>query len=351
MGCGLGVSVSKEEKARAKQVEQQLKQDKKVFENEVKLLLLGAGESGKSTIAKQMKIIHLEGFTKEECFQFRDIIHSNIISSIKALITAAHDMGYSVSNALRTSVDMFMNSSSYPLELNGDIGNEILAIWKDKAIQDAYARSSEYQLLDSAPYYIEHINRICQKDYIPNQQDVLRSRCKTTGITETEFEVENTKFKLVDVGGQRSERKKWIHCFEDVTAVIFCAALSEYDLKLYEDETVNRMHESLKLFEEICNSKWFNTVSIILFLNKSDLFKEKIRRVDLKVTFPDYTGGNNFDKATKFIEDKFSALNANSSQKEIYTHVTCATDTENITFVFNAVKNIILRKALEASGF
>ena len=95
---------------------------------------------------------------------------------------------------------------------------------------------------------------------------------------------------MVDVGGQRSERKKWIHCFQDVTAVIFCVALSEYDLKLYEDETVNRMHESIKLFDEICNSRWFAETSIILFLNKSDLFREKIAKVNLNVCFPDYQG-------------------------------------------------------------
>lgn len=43
--------------------------------------------------------------------------------------------------------------------------------------------------------------------------------------------------RLFDVGGQRSERKKWIHCFEDVTAIIFCVAMSEYDQVLHEDET------------------------------------------------------------------------------------------------------------------
>lgn len=92
------------------------------------------------------------------------------------------------------------------------------------------------------------------------------------------------------MGGQRSERKKWIHCFSGVTAVLFCCAMSEYDLKLYEDETVNRMDESLKLFEEICNSKWFLETAVILFLNKSDIFREKITKTDLSVCFPNYKG-------------------------------------------------------------
>jgi GTPase SAR1 family protein len=95
---------------------------------------------------------------------------------------------------------------------------------------------------------------------------------------------------LVDVGGQRSERRKWMHCFQDVTAVIFCVALSEYDLKLYEDETTNRMQEALKLFKDICSTKWFVDTDIILFLNKKDLFAKKIVKQPLSICFPDYTG-------------------------------------------------------------
>jgi len=95
---------------------------------------------------------------------------------------------------------------------------------------------------------------------------------------------------MVDVGGQRSERKKWIHCFEDVTAVVFCVAMSEYDQTLYEDENVKRLDESVKLFDEICNSRWFSETSVILFLNKSDIFREKIKKRDLSVYFPEYKG-------------------------------------------------------------
>ena len=95
---------------------------------------------------------------------------------------------------------------------------------------------------------------------------------------------------MFDVGGQRSERKKWIHCFEGVTAIIFCVALSGYDLVLAEDEEMNRMMESMKLFDSICNNKWFVETSIILFLNKKDLFEQKIKYSPLSICFPEYKG-------------------------------------------------------------
>jgi len=162
--------------------------------------------------------------------------------------------------------------------------------------------------------------------------------------------VDQLHFRLVDVGGQRSERKKWIHCFQDVTAVVFFVALSEYDQRLYEDETVSRIDESVKLFDEICNSKWFENTSIILFLNKSDIFHEKIKRSPLKNVFPEYEGGPDFDLATGFMIKHFEKLNRNPKRKDIYPHVTNATNTANIMFVFNAVKDILLKKILFMGG-
>ena len=85
--------------------------------------------------------------------------------------------------------------------------------------------------------FLDDLDRLGAKDYQPTEQDILRTRVKTTGIVEVHFSFKNLNFKLFDVGGQRSERKKWIHCFEDVTAIIFCVAMSEYDQVLHEDET------------------------------------------------------------------------------------------------------------------
>ena len=152
----------------------------------------------------------------------------------------------------------------------------------------------------------------------------------------------NMVLRLVDVGGQRSERKKWIHCFEDVTAILFFVALSAYDLGLREDQIVNRMEEALRLFGSILNNKWFIGTSIILFLNKKDLFEQKLRENPLTVCFPEYTGPNTFQDTTNFIRDKFVRLNKHPGTKTVYTHVTCATDTDNIQFVFDSVVDIII---------
>ena len=160
----------------------------------------------------------------------------------------------------------------------------------DIFLQHCFSRSREYQLNDSAAYYLNALDRIASPHYVPTQQDVLRTRVKTTGIIETQFTFKGLYFKMFDVGGQRSERKKWIHCFEGVTAIIFCVALSGYDLVLAEDEEMNRMMESMKLFDSICNNKWFVETSIILFLNKKDLFEDKIRHSPLTVCFPEYKG-------------------------------------------------------------
>ena len=182
-------------------------------------------------------------------------------------------------------------------------------------------------------------------DFIPSDTDILHSRARTAGISEITFSAGPTRFRMVDVGGQRSERTKWIHSFQGVTSLIFCVSLSEYDQKLYEDESVNRMRESLMLFDEINKCPWFKDTSIILFLNKSDIFKEKIKTKSLDICFPDYTRGCDFCQAIDYLTAKFTSLNSNPD-KQIYAHVTCATDTNNVKFVFEAVCEIVLRQSL-----
>ena len=151
------------------------------------------------------------------------------------------------------------------------------------------------------------------------------------------------------MGGQRGERKKWIHCFDNVQAIMFIASLNEYDQVLAEDTSKNRLVESLGLFEGIISLPWFKSTAIILFLNKNDLFTEKIRRVDLHRYFDDYDGGADYEEGLEFIKELFFSKNTNPN-KVIYAHVTDATDTQGIAFVWSATKQIILQGNLQRAG-
>lgn len=241
-----------------------------------------------------------------------------------------------------------------PNQIEGDslpteIAVAVKNLWVDTGIQACFERSREYQLNDSAKFYFDSIDRIAAPDYMPDDQDVLRSRVKTTGITESTFHIGELVYRLFDVGGQRSERKKWIHCFENVTAIVFLVAISEYDQVLVEDETVNRMQEALTLFDSICNSRWFVKTSIILFLNKIDRFKDKLPLSPMGKYFPDYEGGDSYEAACDYMLGRFVSLNQ-SEVKQIYTHFTCATDTSQIKFVMAAVNDIIIQNNLRDAG-
>ncbi|KAL0096699.1 G protein alpha subunit [Phycomyces blakesleeanus] len=351
MGCCQSNEVH-EGKARNQEIESQLRQDKQNMSQQVKMLLLGAGESGKSTILKQMKLIHDGGYTPDERQAFKEIIFSNTVHSMQVILKAMKGRGVWLKNADSWSyaaVILELPSCVTYEELPTEVTTAIRILWKDSNLQSVFEVSREYQLNDSAKYYFDSIDRIGESNYIPTDQDVLRTRIKTTGITETTFVIGTFTYRMFDVGGQRSERKKWIHCFENVTSIIFMVALSEYDQVLIEDETVNRMDEGLTLFNSICNSKWFIKTSIILFLNKIDIFREKLLKHPLKEKFPDYDGPNQFEPASDYILNQFVHLNQ-SKTKQLYTHFTCATDTQQIKFVMSAINDIIMKNNLRTVG-
>jgi len=338
-----------EEKERSKQIEKVMSKGHASDQQINKLLLLGAGESGKSTLFKQMVTIYGKGYPESERKTFTPIIYNNIITAMKILCHQSDNYGEDFTNPdlhdIRGEIED-MNSAD---AIDTTKADKIIALWESNKIQETYKNRAKFQLTDSASYYFGRLKDIGKPSYIPTEQDVLRSRVRTTGIVENAFDIDGNQFKMFDVGGQRNERKKWIHCFENVTAVLFVAAISEYDQVLYEDENTNRMVESLNLFEEICNSRWFRETSMILFLNKRDLFQDKITTVSLRTCFDNFEGPDSYEAGCEFLQEQFETRNRNPD-KQVYTHITCATDTDNISAVFNAVKDIIIRKSLGEAG-
>ncbi|KAI0666966.1 G-protein alpha subunit [Trametes maxima] len=342
----------REAQQRSQEIDKQIEEDSRKLKKECKILLLGSGESGKSTIVKQMKIIHQNGYTDDERMQYRNTIYKNLLDSAHHIILAMRKLGMDCAdptNRARTEKILDYTVNPAPtFYFSEEMAQAIYDLWKDPIIPTIMDHSSEFYLMDSASYFFSEALRIGTPTYIPTETDVLRARATSRGISETRFNLGPLSIHMFDVGGQRSERKKWIHCFESVTSIIFCTALSEYDQVLLEDRNQKRMQESLILFESVINSRWFLRTSIILFLNKIDVFKSKLPKVPLERYFPEYTGGPDINKAAKYILWRF--MQANRARLSVYPHLTQATDTSNIRLVFAAVKETILQNALKDSG-
>lgn len=365
--CSSNLTEEEREALKAsKKLDQQQARERQTDQSLVKLLLLGAGESGKSTIFKQMRQLYGSGFDEESRVQVAPVIRSNLLGGIRTMLENSEKLSIPLTSEESKKAAEVVTCCADDQNITQELADAITTLWKDEQFQQIWNKRASFQLFDCLGDFAAKISEFPKwggPDWVPSVGDVMKARVRTSGIVEEEYVIDGVTFRMYDVGGQRNERKKWIHCFENVTAVIFVGAISEYDQVLFEDKTMNRLLEAVQLFDEICNSKWFRTTAMILFLNKRDLFETKFckRRVPLNVTGLEFfetapsinwdstSEEEAFDIATQWILEQF--LSKAQGQREVYHHITCATDTENVGTVFNASKDIILKANLSRSGF
>ena len=257
------------------------------------------------------------------------------------------------------------------------IGESIYLLWNCSAVQQTFKRrGNNYSFPDNIHYFFDQVTTIMSRDYRPTMEDWLKFRVRTTGSMEYYYDANDHTFVLYDLGGRRNERKKWMHHFRDVAAVIFCAALSDYHAVLFEDEKSNAMHESIQLFGNICDSKWFTNSEMILLLTKDDLFKVLIRaEISLSECFSPEKGWKktpwpreydyhpiiddelkdqqHFSEchkvATNFIHDALMQVNKDP-HRVIFCHVVDCVDEGNVQRVFWDIQNVVIRSSLRKRG-
>lgn len=395
-------------------IDKQISQWMKSYNKSIKLLLLGeflykkfcnlkltlktgTGESGKTTIIKQMKILHVQGFSHEERIEKTREIRRNIFESIQDITKFMPLLNPAISLQDESNQVHIEIINRVDLDSLEDFPQEAFdsaqILWQDEGVRNSFLRSHEYPLIDCAEYFLNSISRVKDPSFIPSDQDILHSRKMTTDIQKIDFTLKvasrygggSQSFSMFDVGGQRGERRKWIQVFDGISAVLFLVASSEFNCVLREDNQTNRLRESLSLFEEVWSSRFLRDSGFILFLNKQDLLKKKIDEgVRVGDYFPEYDNytphkvdkdedpKEEYIRARCFIRDKFIAItrknfdrrqrrsisSRGSSVKGIeyedsffgesmrgrdcFVHFTTATDTDNIKRVFDDVHTMII---------
>eukprot|EP01084_Bolivina_argentea_P086535 156425_1 len=323
----------------AREIEVKLTEAARLDEDTKKILFLGPGGSGKSTIFKQLQWLHLDGFTERDAKNLKRHIFAQTIKQMRVAVM------YYESQEDRTFVEQDITLEDAKSIVKGykdqcqtwmdaEIADAIQYIWQNddqiKNTFDDFDRDIfKMQLIDeTTEHFWNSMDRLKKPGYVPNDDDILHVRSRTTGVVDKEFKLKNTNFHIYDVGGQKSERRKWIHFFNEVDAVLFVISLACYDQLMYQDTSTNCMTDSLELFEDIVNNPHFDDTHMILFLNKKDLFEKKIRKVPITAC-PDFDDFNEFDhgseapnpndfeQTTAFIKHKFKALRR-KKEKQIY---------------------------------
>ncbi|KAG5018525.1 hypothetical protein JHK87_014380 [Glycine soja] len=305
----------------------------------------------------QIKLLFQTGFDEAELKSYIPVIHANVYQAIKVLHDGSKELAqndvdsskYVISHENQNIGEKLSEIGArldYPC-FTKELAQEIERLWEDAAIQETCARGNELQVPDCAHYFMENLERLSDANYVPTKEDVLYARVRTTGVVEIQFSPvgENKRsgevYRLFDVGGQRNERRKWIHLFEGVTAVIFCAAISGYDQTLYEDENKNRMMETKELFEWVLKQPCFEVP-----LNVCEWFKDYQ---------PVSTGKQEIEHAYEFVKKKFEELYFQSTAPDRVDRVfkiyrTTALDQKLVKKTFKLVDETLRRRNLFEAG-
>lgn len=363
MGCICLLPLTDEDK-KNNEIDKQIRADKLKRSECIQILACGTGDSGKTTLIRQMKIIHLGGYTVTERREFMPFIIRNIAKYTHALlekiVEKILDNTLSIKGLeyletpeeCKRMLQIFENMqeiyySDSPAIL-GSVLRELLNKSEFWMLLNEYR--SELNIPDGFECLLQQFGAISEKGHVPTNQEILSTKLVTRGLWEIKFEAKGTPFLMYDVGGQKVERKNWCSLYDDAVCVIYIVAISGYDQFLEEgDGETNRLLDSIENFRVIRTEPKLKNKPLILFLNKVDIFEEKIKTRPLTVCFPECPEHIACDsaKAKEYIKEK---LWAGEQPLMSFTRYTCARDTKYIETVFDGVREFCLNRDLIAAG-
>ncbi|KAE9378589.1 guanine nucleotide binding protein, alpha subunit [Stipitochalara longipes BDJ] len=299
-----------------------------------------------------MKVSHMRGFADDERASYQGTVRNNVLDVVESMASISESEYPGLDVAAKFHAELLSRElaswEARPKNITFEVANAVQSLWQNETLKSAMFDASDINVSKSAPYFVKEIHRIAEEDYIPTETDILMAKTIPSGIREYKFSLESLGVHMISIGDHRSDMKKFIHQFENVTSIIYSVDLGGYDQCLPTDSNRNMLIESLQTFGSVVNSRWFLRTSIILLLCNAGLFSWKLGRSPMSSHFPDYSGGNDVGQASKYIVWRFNQLNRKNLS--LFPHLCEASDTSNIQVIFAASKDTMIFNAMQDSG-
>ncbi|TFK74544.1 G-alpha-domain-containing protein [Pluteus cervinus] len=242
-------------------------------------------------------------------------------------------------------------------DIIGSCKEDIKTLWKDPIVR-GILDERQTRVEDTSGFFLDDVDRLASSDYEPSDFDVVRARLKTNGVQEYHFKLDKDHdWIFYDFCGSRSYRSAWVPYFDDVQAIIFLAPLSPFDEyeQLPDGSHVNRLHDSFQMWRSICSSKLLAHVQLILFLNKCDQLKRRLKHnVMVKEHIQSFKDrSNDYKTVSNYFRSYFKEIQRKCSPapREFFAHFTTAVDTASTLLTLSAVREAILMNQLRDSDF
>eukprot|EP01088_Endostelium_zonatum_P001069 TRINITY_DN11349_c0_g1_i1.p1 TRINITY_DN11349_c0_g1~~TRINITY_DN11349_c0_g1_i1.p1 ORF type:complete len:345 (-),score=57.47 TRINITY_DN11349_c0_g1_i1:151-1185(-) len=272
-----------------------------------KLVLFGTKSSGKSTILKQLSILSSSGFGEKEKAHYKKLIEEFMMNTLQLLISKVdRDNLCDESLELVEMIEQMSTEEDF-FSFDSDVASGVSQLWNDRIIKEVFYREMKGGSYSNAEYFFNNALDFGNWNYEVNEQDILYVKNPSESIKRSDFEIYRSEVEVITIGQMKSGRDAFspVNYLHSATGLVFVASLSDFDQVSKPNQT-NKMSRSASLFKSILTNKLLpSTVPIILLFNKMDLFKQKLKTVNLQHFFPLYQGGNSRRKAYKFITDLY----------------------------------------------
>jgi len=313
----------------------------------LKLLLLGAPQTGKSTFLKQLQFCYLQGYNDDQRTEIKRALRDNLVVGFRDLIEYAEKENKEFADGSKTAVSYFKEVSLADESFNDELIAHAKKFWKDPKMGEMWDKRDTIPtlLVMNLDYIMDNIDRIGGKDTQATDEDVLRSRQRTMQSYQINFEFKGYDFEVTDVGGQKTSRRRWSQVVENPTAIIYFTSLSDYNVRSFDGEGT-KFQESVDIWKTVVETAAFSNAVLILMLNKYDLFVEKLKKIPFSKAYKKYQGSDEPDEVAKYLKDRFLRVVPEDRQKNFMHNVCCALDTSQMKVVFTSIQDNIANRAL-----